>query len=133
MGKAVVFVTIVFLMTGLAYAKEFQVKEKAGVYQVEFKIDNLRVGANNVTIEVKDAAGKYVTDAKVAVKYSMPEGIDLPPMHFKSDMKLEGNAYKGKIKIPMPGSWATDVEITRDGKTSIMKKFYLEAVGKSQP
>jgi hypothetical protein len=84
------------LTAGIAYAKEFEVKEKAGAYQVEFKIDNLRIGANNVKIELKDESGKYVNDAKVQVKYSMPEGIDLPPMHFKADMKLDGNEYKGR-------------------------------------
>ncbi len=127
--SVVVFAAIVFLMTGTAFAKEFEAKEKAGAYQVEFKIDNLRVGANNVTIEVKDSSGKYVTDAKVTVKYSMPEGIDLPPMHFRSDMKLEGNEYKGKIKIPMPGRWAAEVDIMKGGKMNTMK-FFVETVSR---
>ena len=128
MKKLVVFVVIIVLTAGIAYAKEFEVMEKVGVYHVEFKIDNLRVGANNVKIEVKDKSGKYVTDASVAVKYKMPEGIDLPPMHFKADMKLEGNEYKGVIKIPMAGDWETEVDITRADKTeSIM--FYLHTFG----
>lgn len=55
----------------------------------------------------------------------MPEGIDLQPMHFKTDMKLEGNEYKGKIEIPMAGTWTTVVNITREGKTS-STKFSLE-------
>ncbi len=122
----VIFTVIVLLAASAAFAKEFEVSEKVGSYQVDFKIDNVRVGANNVIIEVKDGAGKYVTDAKVTVQYSMPEGIDLPPMHFKVDMKLEGNEYTGKIKIPMPGKWATAVDIMRGGKTNTMK-FYVEA------
>jgi len=126
MKKLIIFAVIILLTASIAYAKEFEVKEKAGVYQVEFKIDNLRVGANNVTIAVKDKSDKYVTDAKVEVQYSMPEGIDLPPMHFRMDMKLDGNEYKGKIKIPMQGTWATVVDIIRDGKSSSMK-FYLDA------
>jgi hypothetical protein len=84
------------LTAGIAFAKEFKAKEKAGVYEVEFKIDNLRIGANNVKIEVKDASGKYVNDAKVQVEYSMPEGIDLPPMHFETDMKLDGMNIRGR-------------------------------------
>ncbi|MDA8239320.1 MAG: FixH family protein [Nitrospiraceae bacterium] len=128
MKKVVVFVAVVFLMTGIVYAKEFEVMQKAGNYYVEFKIDNLRVGANNVAIEIKDKSGKYVSDAKVAVTYKMPEGIDLPPMHFKADMKLEGNEYKGVIKIPMAGDWETEVDITRAGKTEGIT-FYLHTFG----
>ncbi len=126
------FASIVFLAAGIAYAKEFEIKEKAGDYQVEFKIDNLRVGANNVSIEVKDGSGNYVTDAKVNIKYSMPEGIDLPPMHFTTDTVLEGKKYKAKMKIPMPGHWATEVDIVRGGKTSTAK-FYVEAVRHKEP
>ena len=126
MKKIAIFAAIVFLMTGIAYAKEFELREKAGIYQVEFKIDNVRVGANDVKIEVKDKSGKNVTDAKVNVQYSMPEGVELPHMHFKTDMKLEGNEYRGTIKIPMAGSWGTVINIIRGGKTSSTKKSYLE-------
>ncbi len=98
MKKIAILAAIVFLITGIAYAKEFEVKEKAGIYQVEFKIDNLRVGANNVKITIKDGSGNYVTDAKVQIKYSMPEGIDLPPMHFAVDAKVEGKEYSATIK-----------------------------------
>ena len=130
MKKIAIFAVIVFLMTGIVYAKEFEVKEKAGIYQVEFKIDNLRVGANNVKIIIKDGSGNYVTDAKkVQIEYSMPEGIDLPPMHFTTDAVPAGQEYSAKMKIPMPGTWATVVNIMRGGKTSTMK-FNVEAVSK---
>lgn len=125
MKKLAVFVVIIVLTAGIAYAKEFEVKEKAGDYQVEFKIDNLRVGANIVKIEIKDVSGKYVNDAKVQVKYSMPEGIDLPQMNFETGTKLEGNEYKAKMKIPMAGTWTAVVNIMRGGKTS-SAKFKLE-------
>ncbi len=128
MKEIAIFAAIVFLMTGIAYAENFEVKEKAGIYQVEFKIDNLRVGANNVKITIKDGSGNYVTDAKVQIKYSMPEGIDLPPMHFAIDAVLAGKEYSATMKIPMPGSWATVVNIMQGGKTSTMKLFYVEAV-----
>ncbi len=125
MKKLVVLAAIIVLTAGIAYAKEFVKKGQAGTFQVEFKIDNLRVGANDINIEVKDESGKSVSDAKVQVKYSMPEGIDLPPMHFETGMKLEGNEYKGKIKIPMAGTWTTVVNVIRGGKTGSMK-FNLE-------
>jgi len=124
MKKTIVFAVILFL-TGIAYAGEFEVKEKAGGYQVEFKIDNVRVGANKVKIEITDESGEYVTDAEVHVEYSMPEGIDLPPMNFKTDIKPKGHEYLGTIKIPMAGTWTTVVNVIRGGKAS-STKFDLE-------
>jgi hypothetical protein len=100
---------------------------KAGDYQIEFKIDNLRVGTNNVNIEIKDKTDNFVTDAKVWLEYSVPVGIDLPPMHFTADAELDGHAYGTKMKIPMPGNWATEVNIIRGGKTSAAK-FYIETI-----
>jgi YtkA-like protein len=126
MKKILAFAMILLFAAGIAYAKDYEVKKKVGEYNVEVKIDNPRVGPNNIKIEVKDESGKYVTDAKINVKYSMPEGIDWPPMHFTTDAKLEGQEYSAKIKIPMPGTWATVVSITRGGKTSSMK-FNIEA------
>lgn len=70
-----------------------------------------------------------MTDAKVNVKYSMPEGIDWPPMHFKTAATLEGHEYKAKIKIPMPGTWTTVVSIMR-GKINSSMKFPVEAHNK---
>lgn len=125
MKKLLLAAAGVLVLSGLAYAKEFEVKGKAGVYQVECKIDDLRIGANNIKIEIKDESGKNVTDAKVQVEYAMPEGIDLPPMNFKTDIKVEGDAYKGKIKIPMAGVWATVINVMRGEKTS-STDFYLE-------
>lgn len=126
MKKLLVFAVILLFTISIAYAKEFEVKEKAGDYQIEFKIDNLRVGANNVKIEIKDKSGKYVTGAKVQVEYSMPEGIDWPTMNFKTDAKLEGHEYKAKMKIPMAGTWTTVVNIMQGGKTNSMK-FKIDA------
>lgn len=131
MKKTIAFTALLFLITGIAYAKDYQVKKKAGDYDVEARIADPRVGANDLTIQVKDGSGNYVTDAKVEVKYSMPEGIDWPTMHFTTDAKREGNQYTAKIKIPMPGTWTTVVSVMRDGKTSSME-FPVEAYRKRE-
>ncbi len=129
MKKILAFTAVLFFITGIVSAKDYEVKKKAGEYDVEARIDNPRVGANTVKIQVKDESGKYVTDAKVTVKYSMPEGIDWPPMHFEKDANVEGQEYTAKIKIPMPGTWTTVVSIMRGGKTSSME-FYVDTYGK---
>jgi uncharacterized membrane protein len=54
------FTAVLFFITGLTYAKDFEVTKKAGEYDVEVKIENPGVGANNIKIEIKDASGKYV-------------------------------------------------------------------------
>ncbi len=80
MKKTVVFAVILILIAGNAYAKEFKVKKDEGFYDVEAKIDNNPpvVGNNNISIEIKEKSGKYVTNAKVVVEYSMPAMPGMP-------------------------------------------------------
>jgi hypothetical protein len=121
--------SVILLIAGIAYAKDYEVKKKAGDYAVEIKIDKNppSVGKNNMEIEIKDAAGKYVTDAKVNVEYSMPAMPGMPAMDYKTDAKLEaGYEYKATIDLSMSGSWNIIVKITRGDKTSKVK-FSVDA------
>lgn len=121
--------SLILLIAGIAYAKDYEVKKNAGDYDVEIKIDKNppSVGKNNMEIEIKDAAGKYVTDAKVNVEYSMPAMPGMPAMDYKTDAKLEeGYEYKATIDLSMSGSWNITVKITRGDKTSKVK-FSVDA------
>jgi len=121
--------SVILLIAGIAYAKDYEVKKKAGDYNVEIKIDKNppSVGKNNMEIEIKDAAGKYVTDAKVNVEYSMPAMPGMPAMDYKTDAKLEKEyEYKATIDLSMSGSWNIIVKITRGDKTSKVK-FSVDA------
>jgi hypothetical protein len=95
---------------------------------VEVKIDKNPpvVGDNNIEIEVKDAAGKYITDAKVRVDYSMPAMPGMPPMNYKTDTELKDNKYKATMNLSMSGPWNIAVKITRAGKTTTLK-FNVDA------
>lgn len=127
--KKIAFITIILLMiAGIALAKDYEVKKKVGEYDVEAKIDKNPpiVGDNNIEIEIKDVTGKYVTDAKVVVEYSMPAMPGMPPMNYKTDASLKGNEYRAKMNLSMSGSWNIAVKITRAGKTSTMK-FTVDA------
>ena len=128
MKRLAVFSLILLLIAGIAYAKDYEVKKKAGEYNVEVKIDKNPpvVGDNNIEIEIKDASGKYVTDAKVVVEYSMPAMPGMPAMNYKTDTELKGYEYKAKINLSMSGSWNIAVKITKAGKTSTMK-FTVDA------
>lgn len=127
--KKIAFITIILLMiAGIALAKDYEVKKKIGEYDIEVKIDKNPpvVGDNNIEIGIKDATGKYVTDAKVVVEYSMPAMPGMPPMNYKTDASLKGNEYRAKMNLSMSGSWNIAVKITRAGKTSTMK-FTVDA------
>ncbi len=119
MKKTAVFAVILFLIAGIAYAKEFKVKKAEGLYDVEANIDNNPpiVGNNNISIEIKDKSGKYVTDAKVAVEYTMPAMPGMPAMHYKEEAVVSGNTYKAVMNLSMAGSWNIEVKIKKDDKT----------------
>ncbi|MCL4476026.1 MAG: FixH family protein [Nitrospirae bacterium] len=128
MKRLAVVTMVLLLVAGIAYAKDYEVKKKAGEYNVEVKIDKNPpvVGDNNIEIEIKDASGKYVTDAKVVVEYSMPAMPGMPAMNYKTDTELKGYEYKAKMNLSMSGSWNIAVKITKAGKTSTMK-FTVDA------
>ncbi len=84
------------------------------------------VGDNNISIEIKDESGKYVTDAKVMVDYSMPAMPGMPAMNYKTDAAVSGSIYKAVMNLSMSGSWNIAVKITRAGKTS-SAKFSIDA------
>ena len=115
-------------ITSTVYAKGYEVKKKAGDYTVEAEIDKNPpvVGDNNIKIEIKDASGKHVTDAKVVVEYSMPAMSGMPAMNYKTDTELKGSDYKATMNLSMSGSWNIAVKITKGGKTSSMK-FSVDA------
>lgn len=128
MKKVLIGVLAVVLAFGVALAKDYEVKKKAGDFDVEVRIDKNPpvVGDNNIAIDVRDAAGKNVTDAKVVVDYSMPAMPGMPAMNYKTDAELKGSAYKAVMNLSMSGSWNIAIKITKAGKTSTAK-FSIDA------
>ncbi|MBP1735408.1 MAG: copper resistance protein [Deltaproteobacteria bacterium] len=131
--KATALLTITFLfsvlcLVGIVAAKEYEVNKKVGEYGVLIKIDRNPpiAGKNNVEISITDASGKAVTDAKVALSYSMPPMAGMAPMNYKADAELKGNAYRVIVNYSMAGSWNNDIRITRAGKTTSVK-FTIDA------
>ncbi len=127
--KKIASVTMVLLLiAGIAYAKNYEVKKKAGGYDVVATLDKNPpvAGDNIITVAIKDASGKAVTDAKVKVDYTMPAMPGMPAMNYKADAKLAGSEYKATMNLSMSGSWNVAVKITKGGKTSTMK-FSVDA------
>jgi len=119
---------VMLLSSGVALAKEYEVKKKAGDFDVVVTIDKNPpvTGDNNVTVSVKDAAGKAVKDAKVVVDYSMPAMPGMPPMNYKADAMPKGDAYAATMNLSMAGPWNVTVKISAGGKTGSMK-FTVDA------
>ena len=104
--KKIILVTVALLLiaAGAVFAAGLEVKHKAGHYDVNVKFDKNppTTGANDVDIEIKDATGKYVTDATVKVDYSMPAMPGMPAMNYKTNAALSGNKYTAKLDLRCP-------------------------------
>ncbi len=127
-ASGLIMILSLIIISGTAFAKDYEVKKKVQGYEVKAKIDKNPpiVGDNNITIEIKDDKGKYVTDAKVRVDYSMPAMPGMPPMNYKADAVLKGDEYKATMNLSMSGPWNIAIKITRDGKT-VTVKFNVDA------
>ena len=85
-------VTLIFTMIALlvvcgsVYAKDYEISKKAGDLSVLVKIDKNPpvTGINKMTVAIKDAAGKTVTDATVAIDYGMPAMPGMGAMNYKT-------------------------------------------------
>lgn len=119
--------SLVFLCGG-AHAKELELKKKAGDLEVKLTLKQNPpiVGDNDVTVELKDTSGKNVTDAKVAINYSMPAMPGMPPMNYKAEAMLQGDKYHARMNLSMAGPWNIEVKITRAGK-AVSVKFNVDA------
>jgi hypothetical protein len=128
MKKLLMVGFVLLLSAGVALAKDFEVKKKAGDFDVVVTIDKNPpvTGDNGVTVSVKDAAGKAVKDAKVVVDYSMPAMPGMPPMNYKADAVAKGDAYAATMNLSMAGPWNVAVKISASGKTGSMK-FTIDA------
>ena len=124
MRRLITLVVLVFLLlTGFAYAKEYEVTGKAGSYTVVVKFDKSlpAKGGNRIEISVKDTGMKPVTDAAVVVNYLMPSLPGKPPMmEYKTTAALDGRKYAATVDLSMAGQWTFLVTTSRAGKTETM-------------
>ena len=128
MTKFFAFILILLLVAATAYSKGYEIKKSFGEYAAEVKIDRSPpvVGDNHIEIEVKDARGKPVTDAKVLVNYYMPPMPRMAPMNYITDAKLKGEKYRAKMNFIMSGPWIIAIKINHAGKMSTAK-FNVDA------
>ena len=123
MTKFFAYLLPLFLISGLAFARGYEVKKKAGEFEAEVRIDRSPpvVGDNQIEIEVKDGSGKTITDAKVLVNYYMPPMPRMAPMNYTTDAKLKGEKYRAKMNFIMSGPWIIAIKMNVGGKMSTAK------------
>jgi hypothetical protein len=121
--KKLLIVILMVVIAGSVWAKGLEVTKKAGANTVIVTLQNdpPATGVNPVTVAVKDAAGKPVTDAAVVVDYVMPAMPGMPAMKYKEAMKLSGQVYTGNLNFSMAGSWQVSVKVKQGGATGTVK------------
>ena len=128
--KKIILVTmaLLLLIAGVISAKGMEINQKAGDFNVTVTMDKNppAAGINNLQVDIKDASGKNITDAKVRVDYTMPAMPGMPAMNYKTDAVLSSQIYAAKLNFSMSGAWNVAVKIIRDGKTSSVK-FNVDA------
>ena len=112
---AVMFVACAFVV----WAGGFELKGKAGEYNIEVRMERNppAKGHNGIEVVVTDGASRPVTDAEVEIEYLMPSLRGRPPMmDYSVKAKPAGNKYHADLNLSMAGEWRVLVKIARAGK-----------------
>lgn len=120
---AILAAMALLLTVNLVNAKDFEITKKSGDYNVQIKIDKNPpiTGQNKMDIAIKDTMGKDVTDATVAIDYSMPAMPGMPAMNYKANADLKGSRYLATVNFSMSGAWTINIKIAKAGKTQTVK------------
>ncbi len=125
MKKIIGILVALILAAGasVALAKDYEISKKAGDLAVTVKIDKNPpvTGINKMEIEIKDKAGKDITDATVAVDYGMPAMPGMGAMNYKTTATLKNKSYQASINFSMAGPWFINIKINRGGSTQTVK------------
>ena len=100
-----------------------EVRKTVDTYDVLVRLEKHPpvLGDNPLEVEIREAGGNAVSDAKVLVNYYMPPMPRMAPMNYKTDAPFSRGKYKMTMNIIMSGPWVIRVLITRGGKTSVVK------------
>ena len=101
-------------------SKEFNQQQAApqSQFKVSFRSDPAPPHSGTeaaLHVSVQDAEGKPVTNAQVRVTFFMPAMPAMGMAEVRQEVALgwKGSDYVGSIKVPMPGTWAVTVEVSR--------------------
>ena len=109
-------------------------KDSGSNAQIEFHADAdpLKAGEDNpFHVNLTDASGKPITDARVTVSLIMPAmpSMNMPEMKNSFELKwlAARQIYVGKGQPPMAGNWTVLVEATKNGNVIASTHTHLSA------
>ena len=123
MKKLLICLVVLLFAAGAASAKDYMITKQAGDYTVHMKMDKNPpvTGENKMEITIQDKAEADVTDATVAIEYTMPGMPGMPAMNYKAATELKNKQYMAILNFSMAGAWGVNIKITRAGKTQSVK------------
>lgn len=122
-----VVMAILIVSVGLSWGYEAQ-KASGGLNIVlSTRSHPLAGGDNALTVKVKDASGRAVTDAKVTIRFYMPPMPGMAPMSSTIQARPEGDAYPFTANVVMAGTWKAEVSVARPDKAPVTVTFNLDA------
>lgn len=89
-----------------------------------------KTGENTFEVVVKDAQGKAITDADVAVRLYMAAmpSMNMPEMRSSATLKhVSAGRYRGTGNVAMAGRWDATVVVTKAGKEIGSRKLAITA------
>ncbi len=127
-NKCIIFICALFLTGINGYGKDLEMKKRVGEYEVKISIDKNPpiLGNNKIEIEIRDADGVSITDAKVLVNYYMPPMPRMAPMNYTTKTSQKDKIYKAKMKLIMAGPWIIAIKISHE-KKRFTAKFNIDA------
>ena len=104
-----------------AQAKPTEKKVGTLTIAVSTAAESATLGENTLRIQVKDSAGRPVTDATVSLDYTM----DMPGMMIdKAEAKhTSAGVYEAPVRFAMAGPWGVTVSIRRPGQAEVRERF----------
>ncbi len=108
---------------GAADAADLVVSRRAGEYDVTIRLDRNPpiLGINNLEVDVREAGGKEVADAKVLINYYMPPMPRMAPMNYRVDAPFTRGKYRAAMNFIMEGPWYIVVRVGHQGKNTSAK------------
>jgi len=83
-----------------------------------------KLGDDTLRIVLTDAQGQPVTDATVALEYTM----DMPGMMIDKAQAAHsgGGVYEAKVRFTMAGPWGVTVSVQRPGQAEVRERFTVQ-------
>jgi hypothetical protein len=123
MKKILTVLLLVFWMASPEGARGLDLQKRTADFEATASIDRTPpiIGENKLSLQLKGADGKPITQAQILVNYYMPPMPRMAPMNYTTPASFKGNAYRTSLYLIMEGPWYIVFKITLNGKTSSVK------------